>query len=270
MSASPVPDSNNEPLNALAGLRIGCVRYLNARPLIEPYGGPVVFDHPSVLAASLRRGELDVALVPVFEALRSPGFTTADGVSISSLGPVWSVFIAHQGPVSAIRTVSLDPASLTSANLCKVLFAEWGESLPGYVSEPPPSGTGAARLIIGNQAIAFREQHGAEFDYLDLGEEWLRRTGLPFVFAVWLIRPEVKEPDRVAAAFREIAFRGRASIPQIVANHRDHSPEFATRYLTENIRFGLGDKEKEAIALFRSLLCKHGYLPAGVSALRFS
>ena len=58
---------------ALDGVRLGCVKYLNSRPLICEYDGPVVFEHPSVLATMLFENELDVALVPVFEALRHPG-----------------------------------------------------------------------------------------------------------------------------------------------------------------------------------------------------
>ena len=125
---------------ALRGLRIGCVRYLNSRPLIEPYDGPVVLDHPSALAAALERGEMDVALVPVFEALRLPGYFAVDGVSISSLGPVWSVILAYQGALSEIKQVALDPASRTSVHLCKVFFAEWGACLPEYLPEPAPPG----------------------------------------------------------------------------------------------------------------------------------
>lgn len=252
--------------DVLHGLRIGCVRYLNSRPLIEPYDGPVVLDHPSALAAALERGELDVALVPVFEALRL-GYKAVEGVSISSRGPVWSVILAYQGALSAITQVALDPASRTSVNLCKVFFAERGDSIPEYVPEPAPPG--AARVIIGNQAIAFRDLHGDRYQVLDFGEEWTRRTALPFVFAVWLIRPEVKEPERVAAAFREISRRGQAQIPEIVARHREHHAEFTRRYLTEYIRFGLGAAEKEGIEKFRSLLCKHELLPPDVGALRF-
>jgi len=252
----------------LRGLRIGCVRYLNARPLIEPYDGPVLLDHPSALAAGLERGALDVALVPVYEALRMPDCLAVDGVSISALGPVWSVILAYQGALASIRQVALDPASRTSVHLCQVLFSEWlsGEQrVPAYLPEPAPEG--AARVLIGNQAIAFRELHGADWNILDLGEEWTRRTGLPFVFAVWLIRPEVKEPGRVAAAFRELARQGRARIPEIVASHREHHAEFAQRYLTEYIRFGLGATEKEGIGLFHTLLCKHGLLPQDVAGL---
>ncbi|MCX6966766.1 MAG: menaquinone biosynthesis protein [Verrucomicrobia bacterium] len=252
---------------ALNGLRVGCVRYLNSRPLIDPYDGPVVLDHPAVLAAALERGELDVALVPVFEALRLPGYRTVEGVSISSLGPVWSVILAYQGALSAIRQVTLDPASRTSVHLCKLFFAEWGASVPEYLPEPPPPG--AARVLIGNQAIAFRDLHGDQYEVLDLGEEWTRRTGLPFVFAVWLIRPEVPNPERVAAAFREIARQGRTQIPEIVARHREHHASFALRYLTESIRFDLGAAEKEGIKRFRTLLCKHALLPTGSMPLRF-
>jgi len=256
-----------EDFEALRGLRIGCVRYLNARPLIEPYDGPVVLDHPSVLASALERGELDVALVPVFEALRLSKYLAVDGVSISSLGPVWSVILAYQGALSEIQQVTLDPASRTSVNLCKVFFAEWGGVVPQYL--PEPALPGAARVLIGNQAIAFRELHGGQYHVLDFGEEWLRCTGLPFVFAVWLMRPEVKAPERVAAAFREIARRGKSQIPEIVARHREHHAEFTQRYLTEYIRFGLCAAEKQGIEEFRRLLCKHSLLPLGAMLPQF-
>ena len=88
---------------ALAALRVGCVQYLNARPLIHGCDAPVVFDHPSGLARDLAAGALDVALVPVFEALRHPRYLLADGVAIASDGPVFSVFLAHRGPLAEAR-----------------------------------------------------------------------------------------------------------------------------------------------------------------------
>lgn len=260
---------------ALRGLRVGCVAYLNSRPLIEPYDGPVVLDHPSVLAAKLVRGELDIALVPVFEALRHPEFSIVDGVSISARGPVWSVFAAHRGPLSGIRTVRLDPASLTSANLCRVIFAEWGRSVPQYVTDTAGEECGAllppetARVLIGNQAIAFRLRHRASCEYLDFGEEWNRRTGLPFVFAVWLMRPEAPRQPEAAQALREIARRGKGAVAEIVRRHREFPAEFATCYLTEHIRFELGLEEKRGIARFRELLWKHGRLEGDPRALQF-
>nr|MBA3762501.1 hypothetical protein [Chthoniobacterales bacterium] len=50
-------------------LRIGCVKYLNARPLIHGWPGAVEFDHPANLCRKLRAAELDVAFVSSFEFL---------------------------------------------------------------------------------------------------------------------------------------------------------------------------------------------------------
>src|SRR5258708_39057475 len=105
-------------------LRIGCVKYLNARPLIHGCDGEVALDHPSVLCAQLARGELDVALVSSFEFLRNPIYRIVDGISISSDGPVYSVVVAHVGQISVAEQIELDPAAETSGNLLRCLLSE--------------------------------------------------------------------------------------------------------------------------------------------------
>ncbi|MEO6788498.1 MAG: MqnA/MqnD/SBP family protein, partial [Chthoniobacteraceae bacterium] len=108
--------NSGDPWHPLRGLRIGCVQYLNSRPLICAYDGPVIFEHPSVLARMLADGELDAALVPAFAALRDPHYLLVDDVAVGCDGPVFSVFLAHRGALSGVRSVALDPASLSSAN----------------------------------------------------------------------------------------------------------------------------------------------------------
>src|SRR5207249_2161289 len=68
---------------SVSSLRIGCVKYLNARPLIRGWLGGVEFDHPATLCKRLAKGELDVALVSSFEFLRNPIYRIVDDVSIS-------------------------------------------------------------------------------------------------------------------------------------------------------------------------------------------
>ena len=104
------------------------------------------------------------------------GKQVVDGVAIASDGPVYSVFLAHRGPLHEIKTIALDPASRTSCHLLKCLLAEYHDLRPDYVTTAEAD----ARLLIGNQAIQFRQKNGSEFSYLDLGEEWMRCTGLPF------------------------------------------------------------------------------------------
>src|SRR6058998_1104286 len=186
-------------------LRIGCVKYLNARPLIRGWLGPVEFDHPSTLGKRLANGELDVALVSSFEFLRNPIYRIVDDVSISSDGPVYSVVVAHRGEIAQIEEIELDPASETSANLLSCLIAELG--LPPRLvrrSTAARPGTAelktgrSARLLIGDQAVRFRQQYANEFSFWDLEEEWQKPVGLPFVYALWLIRPEVADPKQIA------------------------------------------------------------------------
>lgn len=258
-AASSLPPLPEETRATLAGLRIGCVGYLNARPLIAPYSGPVHFDHPAPLARSLVEGKLDAALVPVFEALRNPTFPIVDGVAIAADGPVWSVFVAWR---KSLRDIVLDPASLTSANLCRVLI-ERANFHPGGGIIPEDT----ARLLIGNQAIEFRRIHGESYRYLDLAEEWKKRTGLPFVFAVWLLRPELPDPEAAAEAFRQVAIVGREAIPRLAA--REPDPAFTRRYLGEHLSYDLGEAEKEGLAFYRQLLVLNSRLPSAREPLQW-
>jgi chorismate dehydratase len=256
------------PYPALAPLRIGCVRYLNSRPLIHDYPGPVRFAHPAELAREMAAGELDAALVPIFEAFGPRVYRLVDGVAIASDGPVYSVFLAHRGELSAIRSISLDPASLTSVHLLQVLLAEFHGVKPRCVPEASGEQTDA-RLLIGNQAIAFRQQAEPGWQYLDLGEEWRRQTGLPFVFAAWLLRDGLPETSYVAREFRALKKAGLQRLEEILAAETEYGHAFARTYLTEHIRFDLGPREREAIELFRRLAHKHGFIPAPARPLEF-
>src|SRR5476651_2551153 len=97
---------------ALAGLRIGCVSYLNSKPLVWALtGDKLVFDVPERLADFFARGELDVALLPVFEILRMGGGLVADNVAIACHGEVFSVLVVSRCAFADCDTIYLDPAS---------------------------------------------------------------------------------------------------------------------------------------------------------------
>jgi chorismate dehydratase len=280
----------------LKSVRVGCVKYLNARPLIHGWPGNVEFDHPSVLCERLAKGELDVALVSSFEFLRNPIYRIVDSVSISSDGPVYSVVVAYRGEFSNIEEIELDPASETAANLLRCLLAQLKARLSGNIdlqSVRPaglqPVGRNAAenisagrtgrmpmfhpsnraRLIIGDQAIRFRQEHAGACRFWDLGEQWKKLTGLPFVYALWLIRPEVPNAKSIAQRLRELRDKNLADIAAIVSdavadaahNKQAITQEFLDRYYHEYLRFGFGAREKQGLQTFADLCAKHGVLP---------
>jgi len=257
-------------------LRIGCVKYLNALPLIRGWPGEVDFDHPSALCQRLAIGELDVALVSSFEFLRNPLYRIVDDVSISSDGPVYSVVLAHCGKLSDIQEIELDPASQTSINLLRCLLAEPGMN-PQLGSAPKTFGAGVgslpaphgAQLLIGDQAIAFRQRHAGEFQFWDLGEQWKNLTALPFVYALWLIRPEVSDAKSVAQRLRALRDENLTNLDDLVSEsvaggvEQDSRSmtEFLRQYYSEYLRFSFGEAEKQGLEHFAHLCVRHGVLP---------
>jgi predicted solute-binding protein len=247
----------------LSRYRIGSVPYLNARPLVEGLADHLIFEVPSRLADRFAAGELDAALLPVYEAVSHERALIADDMAIASRGEVFSVFLAHREPLNAIETVALDPASHTSNHLLRCLFAEFHGPEPEYVKEPADELQ--ARLLIGDPAIRFRQAHAADdWKYLDLGAEWMRCTGLPFVFACWVLREGARDAEALASALREVKLRGLAARERIASEYED--AEFVRHYLTHYIRFDLRAEEKQAIALFAALLRKHGLVDSAAEA----
>ncbi len=253
------------------GLRVGCVQYLNAQPLIHGWQGPVIFGHPSSLCRQLAAGELDVALVSSFEFLRAPLYQIVDGVAVGSDGAVHSVFLVYQGSLDQIETIDLDPASSTSVNLLRCLVAESGRKTrfeTNLDSSRDELQTGRAKLMIGDAAIQFRAAHGNDYNYWDLGAEWEGLTGFPFVFALWLIRPEVANPALLATQLRAVRDRNLANLDGVIRAQKDFSADFCSFYFRECLQFGFGEPEKAGLLRFRTLCEKHGLLPPNTTPLR--
>lgn len=238
--------------------RIGCVPYLNARPLLEGLEGGALSVRklvPAMLYDAYKDGELDAALLSSIDVLGVEKAEVVDGVSISSKGDVHSVVMAYTGELQSVTRVSLDPASHTSNALLRIVLDEFYGNRPEYVHYSDKESKKDARLIIGDPAISFRkETQGSGMNFLDLGGEWFRHTGLPFVFAVWSLKTSYTKKEELSELLRMAKNRGLANRPAIAA--LTPNPDFTLRYLTESIRYDLGEEEKRGLALFREFLKK--------------
>ncbi|MED5208369.1 MAG: MqnA/MqnD/SBP family protein, partial [Chloroflexota bacterium] len=77
--------------------------------------------------------------------------------------------------------------------LLQVLLSIKHEVNPAaYVSEDQPH---EARLLAGNQGLRHRRGLREHPHLYDLGDEWTQWTGLPFVFARWILRNDVERQD---------------------------------------------------------------------------
>ena len=129
----------------------------------------------------------------------------------------------------------------------------------------------SARLLIGDQAIQFRQQHAAEFQFWDLGEQWKMLTGLPFVYALWLIRPEVAHAKAVAQDLRALRDENLTNLDELIgevvagadapAGNVELDREFLTVYYRKHLRFSFGERERKGLQTFARLCVKHALLP---------
>lgn len=235
-------------------LRVGAVSYLNTKPLIFGLGGlapclRIEIAPPSILATRLRGGLLDVALVPVMEYFSSPDYRLVAESAICGSGKVRSVLLFSCRPIEEARSICLDPESMTSNALLKALCREHFNVEPRWVARPPgrkptdllKSGECDAALVIGNNALAMTEQFPHHYD---LGQEWWRLTGLPFVFAVWAARPGV-ETAELGAALRESLRLGLENLEWIAGDASRTlglDRDLCLTYIRQMLQYELNDR----------------------------
>jgi chorismate dehydratase len=241
---------------SLAPFRVGSVPYLNAVPLTRGLEDQVVFLPPSQLAAKLRQGELDAALVSVTEVLLNDAYDVLDGVAVASLGEVKSVFLAHRHPIEEAKEIFYDPASLTSVCLLRVLLAEQGLSpelrpLQSMEFEQWPDYT----LLIGDPALDFLRSNTGH-SIFDLGTAWFELTRLPFVYAVWALRRGT-ENGALCRQLLEARDFGLDTLDQIILDRAEYDYAFRKDYLGWHIHYHLGSDEKRGMERFSQLIEKH-------------
>jgi chorismate dehydratase len=258
-------------------VRVGAVNYLNTKPLI--YGLEALAPHaelsldvPSRLADRLAAGELDVGLIPAIEYFRGDGYTVVPDIAIATRGPVLSVTLFSRVPWTEIGSIALDDGSRTSSALAQILLRERYGIRPDV--RPLPLDAHAeeagadAVLLIGDRAM---KSCLPGFRYaFDLGDEWARWTGLPFVFAVWAVRPGANLRG-VEAALQEAKVRGLENvgvIAQAEAGRLGLDAGFCRRYLETLLRFDLRPDELAGLQRYYELATRLGLAPAG-RAVRF-
>jgi predicted solute-binding protein len=254
-------------------LRLGAVSYLNAAPPVHGLDGDPRFrverEVPSRVARRLHGGEVDLGLVPSIEYAFGD-YAIVPGVAIGSRGRVRSVLLFHHGPLDRVRRVALDTSSRTSAALVKVLLRDRLGRSPQYVPMGPNLvdmlAVADAALLIGDPAL----DHEGDVPHLDLGEEWTRTTGLPFVFAFWAGRPGAVGAAGVRRLQSALA-AGLGALAEIASRQAGGEATRAARYesyLREDIVYRLGEEERAGLREFYRRAHALSLIPA-VPELRF-
>jgi chorismate dehydratase len=267
----------------MRSVRIGAVEYLNARPLVfglehQPRFD-LRFDLPSRCADLLHAGETDLGLIPSIEFLRAPG------LAIASRGTVASVAIFTTRDMRDVRSIALDTSSRTSVALTRVMCGRVFNIAPAFEHEGPDLASmlshADAALIIGDRALlldggAVHIGEGAGertvmVEKIDLGELWLRTTGLPFVYAFWAGRAGAVGPDEVRALTetRDASLGRTREIADLYYPGEPARQAVADRYLRDNIKYFLGQDEQAGLERFYHYAAEAGVVPRAVTPTFF-
>lgn len=250
-----------------ASVRLGAVDYLNARPLVFGLETrtdlfSLRFDVPSKCAALLHEGSIDVGMIPSIEYLRGrEPYRIVPGCGITSPGDVASVALFSTRPVGELRSIAADTSSRTSAGLLRVLCAETFGIDPEFVPMPPRLDEMLTRcqaaLLIGDPAL-FLDHAARGLLKVDLGAEWLKLTGLPFVWAFWAGRAGALS-DKAVEALVTAKDAGAAASDQVAAAYcAPDQLEVGRAYLSENIKYTFGEREEAGLRRYYQLAERHG------------
>ena len=237
-------------------IRVGAVSYLNTKPLL--YGlkhHPVIDDieltedYPSKIAQLLIEDKIDLGLIPVAATTKLSNWYIVGDYCIGCDGPVASVCLFSDVPITQIEKLYLDYQSRTSVNLARILLKEFWQKDVELINTTPEDfrakikGT-TAGVVIGDRALEQR-QH-SKYIY-DLGEAWKEHTGLPFVFAAWISNKKL--PEEFIQKFNEANAEGVNHINDIITG-TDYPFYDLKKYFTKNIDYRLDGKKQQALNFF--------------------
>jgi chorismate dehydratase len=264
-------------------VRLGAVDYLNVRPLVAGLGNDPAFalrfDPPSVCARLLHDGAIDLGMIPAIAYQHREGYRVVPGAAIGSNGPVASVALFTKVPLDRVERVAADTSSNTSVALLRVLCEERFNIGPEFVPAAPDLermiADADAALLIGDPAL-FADQDALGLEKIDLGEEWTAMTGLPFVWAFWAGREGAIDAEGVSR-LQQARREGERQTDELAASYADEysrrtgaqaDPGLAARYLRENIKYDLGDREIAAVERFHQSAFRLGIVTR-VEPVRF-
>lgn len=265
-------------------MRVGRIGYINCYPVygaidrgLVALPADLVTGTPAELNDLLGAGALDVSVVSAVEYARhARDYVLLPDLAISCDGPVHSVALFSRRPVGELdgRTVLLTASSRTAVALLELLCRDWWRIAPrcaaARAEAPDLDALGQlpheAVLVIGDAALLLAARRAYGYRY-DLGEEWRRWTGLPFVFAVWAARRDADQraagsAHRALIASRDWGLAHLDALAEAAAAVTGVALADCRRYFAD-LDYALRDTHLAGLTDFFRRLAAHGLVPDG-------
>jgi chorismate dehydratase len=249
-------------------IKLGSVPFLNVKPLIFPleerlveHDFEVSYTPPSNLSRMLFEKKVDLGLIPVAELLKRGIYSIVPNISISSYGKVDSVILLAKSGIKELGTVAVDSRSQSSTALLRVILEIFNKLLPAYIKREPDNrfldGVDGG-MLIGDMGLKLRYFPPKGYRVFDLGEIWTSETGLPFVYAIYAVNSGIHLGKNLQAleAAKSKGLKNVDRIASIESGKLNFSEDICLRYLTERIRYDLGETEIKGILAYGRFLAQ--------------
>ncbi len=245
-------------------IRISVVKYTNSVPFIYGLGNHPIkdsirlsLDTPAECYEKLMQDKTDLGLVPVVILNRLDYADIVSPYCIGSRGKVRSVVLASSVELKDINTIYLDYQSKTSVTLARILAKKFWQITPEFVHtgegfENKALKEGEACVVIGDRAFDF---YDSDYRIYDLGEEWYRHTGKPFVFACWVANKPIDPAfERVFSEALQLGIDHREALATDLRESYASKNVDLKHYFFENINYNFGPADEEGMNLFLNLM----------------
>jgi chorismate dehydratase len=181
---------------------LGNIKFINCLPLHYglSHGGfgeklPIYSATPAQLNQLIVTEQLNISPVSsIIYAQNSEKLVVLPNVSISAEKALESIILVSKHPIEQLKQarIALTSKSATSHGLLKIIMHHAYQASPEYFVSPLSLDEGVlddaeAVLFIGDDALMAYHHQLNGYYYYDLGREWKNLTGLPMVYAVWVV-----------------------------------------------------------------------------------
>ena len=237
---------------------------------------------PAQCAERLANRTADLGLVPITAFASSSDLSIVPGCAIASKGAIRSLLLIMRAAtgLDRIRSIAADTSSRATLAYVQVMAQRFWK-IPATFTQHAPDldamlAACDAALLIGDPALlaledrmARQQRTGEELIYLDLGAEWHKLTGLPWISALWGVREDAvrSNPVRDQLVRDLLASRdaGLAHIDNLAdewAMHIALPRATIHAYLSHNIHYILDDECLDGLRRFYELAAACNVLPA--------
>lgn len=247
---------------------LGIPPHLYCHPLVHGLSSDVYhlsIDGASQNAIKMREHELDGALLtPIDYARESSEYRSIPDIAVSSRSPNNTIIIAFNKGMRTIRTLAVHPTSTSEVVLASIIMSEQFDMrpkiLPMMSTFDEMLQSADAALLVGDDAL---EQGWGHPNKLDLVEEWMDMTELPYIHALWCVRGsgftrgDVTELQRA----RQQGIESLEAIAHTEVTRFSQNTVHELHEYLKSLSFTFTEEEQQGLTEFLRYAYYHGALP---------